>query len=306
MTWISDSVLGHLRRVSNEPDLSATKYRLVREVGHGGMATVYEAIDTELQREVAIKVSSALAASTELCQRLQREARFIARLEHPAIVPVHDLGVLPDGRVFYVMKLVRGQRLDEWVRGPRERRAVLSLFQRICEAVAFAHAHGILHRDLKPGNVMVGSFGDALVMDWGIASDLGAGPDGAEDGGVIGTRGYMSPEQTRGELGSLDQRTDVYALGAILRLLLTREGDRVPRPLASICAKATAGERADRYGSALELAEDVARFLDGEPVRAHRESVAERAARFASRNRVVLSLLGAYIVLRVVLVALAH
>jgi serine/threonine protein kinase len=304
--WLSDSVLGHLRRVSDEPDLSATKYRLVRELGRGGMGVVYEAVDTVLERSVAIKVSSSVPASAALCERLQQEARLVARLEHPAIVPVHDLGSLPDGRIFYVMKLVRGEPLDAWAREGRDRRALLRLFQRICEAVAFAHEHDVLHRDLKPENVMVGPFGEALVIDWGIAAELVAGATRDAEGSVIGTRGYMSPEQARGELGSLDSRADVYSLGAILGMLLSRHGHAVPRPLASIVAKATASERTHRYSSALEVADDVGRFLDAEPVRAHRESVAERAARFASRHRVVLSLLGAYLALRVLLLVLAR
>jgi eukaryotic-like serine/threonine-protein kinase len=298
-------VLGHLGRVSDEPDLSATKYELVRKLGRGGMGVVYEAVDTELQRGVAIKVSSSLPSSPELDERLRREARIVARLEHPGIVPVHDVGSLPDGRVFYVMKLVCGERLDAWARGRHERPAMLRLFQRICDAVAFAHARGVLHRDLKPENVMVGAFGEALVMDWGIAAELAASSSQDADGSAIGTRGYMSPEQARGEIVSLDERTDVYGLGAILRLLVSHAGP-VPKPLASICAKATAGDRANRYASAQELAEDVGRFLDAEPVRSHRESAAERAVRFVSRHRVVLSLLGAYVVLRLLLIGLSR
>jgi serine/threonine protein kinase len=304
--WISDSVLGHLRRVSDEPDLSATKYRLVRELGRGGMGVVYEAVDVELEREVALKVSAAPPAPGDLGERLRREARVVARLEHPAIVPVHDVGTLPDGRVFYVMKLVRGERLDVWARERRERRAVLRLFQRLCDAVAFAHARGVLHRDLKPANVMVGPFGEALVMDWGIATTPASGEPRDAEGAVMGTLGYMSPEQARGELASLDERADVYGLGAILTLLLSRENGPVPAPLASICAKATANERADRYSSAQRLAEDVARFLDGQAVEAHRESLPERVVRFASRHRVVLSLLVAYLVLRLLLIGLSR
>jgi serine/threonine protein kinase len=304
--WISDAVLGHLRRVSDEPDLSSTKYRLVRELGRGGMGIVYEAVDTQLEREVAIKVASSVSVSPLVFQRLQREARVIARLEHPAIVPVHDLGTLLDGRVFYVMKLVRGKRLDVWAGEKRDRRAVLRLFQRVCEAVAFAHAHGVLHRDLKPANLMVGPFGEALVMDWGTATMMAERSGRDAEGSVIGTPGYMSPEQARGELALLDERADVYGLGAILTWLSSRDGGVVPRPLSSICARATASERADRYASALELAEEVSRFLEAEPVHAHRESVAERAVRFASRHRGVLSLLAAYLVLRVLLISLTR
>jgi serine/threonine protein kinase len=283
--WLPDAVLEHLRAVGDEPDLSGTKYRLLRPLGRGGMGKVYVAQDTVLGREVALKVSSG--------GELQREALVLARLEHPGIVPVHDLRELPDGRVCYVMKLVRGERLDRWARGGHDRRVVLSLFQRVCDAVAFAHAQGVVHRDLKPENVMVGAFGEALVMDWGAARD--AGGDEAE-GPMVGTRGYMAPEQTLGS--DVDARADVYALGVLLRFLT---GESPAPPLASIHAKATAADRAERYPTALELADDVARFLDAAPVRAHRETLVERGARFTRRHGVILSLLGAYVAVRVLI-----
>jgi len=205
---------------------------------------------------------------------------------------VHDVGTLPDGRVFYAMKLVRGERLDAWAKEAHERRAVLALFQRVCEAVAFAHAHGVVHRDLKPGNVMVGAFGEALVLDWGIAAAERATPLAA------GTPGYMAPEQERGE--AVDARTDVYGLGGILTFLLRAGGD-VPSRLTSICAKATAEAPEARYASAGDLSDDVGRFLDALAVRAHREGILERGARFASRHRVVLSLLAAYLFVRLLI-----
>ena len=157
------------------------------------------------------------------------------RLEHPGIVPVHDAGVLPDGRPYYTMKRVQGRRLDEHVAnaGISDR---LRIFLRICDAVAFAHAHGVLHRDLKPSNVMVGPFGEVLVMDWGLSKLMAEdgqrnrGPGNPargvqrrrarehRTGSILGTPGYMAPEQRSGE--ALDQRADVYSLGAILRFLL--------------------------------------------------------------------------------------
>src|SRR5262249_1249018 len=140
----------HVGAVSDAPDVTGTKYVLVKELGRGGMAVVYAAQDAELGREVALKVST-LATSEELARRLRAEAQVIAGLEHPGIVPVHDVGVLPDGRAYYAMKLVRGERLDTW-REKQDRRAVLRVFVRICEAVAFAHSHGVIHRDLKPEN----------------------------------------------------------------------------------------------------------------------------------------------------------
>jgi serine/threonine protein kinase len=331
--WLPDAVLEHVRQVADEPDLSETKYRLGGALGSGGMGVVWAAEDTDLGREVAIKVASSVAGG-EPCERLRREARILARLEHPGIVPVHDVGTLPDGRTFYVMKRVRGERLDAWAsRGP-DRPAALRLFQRLCEAVAFAHAAGVIHRDLKPENVMVGAFGEALVMDWGIAKapapaapaapltvkeappprtpdalakTIPAGLDeaGTAAGTVMGTQGYMAPEQARGDLAAVDARADVYALGAVLSFLLTGHPPLAP-PLASICAKAMAPTPDDRYPTALELAADVGRFLDGEPVLAHREGPAARLARFASRHRVVLSLLVAYLLLRVLLIVFAR
>jgi serine/threonine protein kinase len=278
--WLSDDVLAHVRAVTEEPDLSGTKYTLGPVLGRGGMGVVYAARDAELDREVALKVCATSASP---------EAKVLARLEHPGIVPVHDVGVLPDGRTFYVMKLVRGERLDRWLAGARELPAALRVFQRVCEAVAFAHAHGVIHRDLKPENVMIGAFGEALVMDWGLATHAEA-PDGA----VVGTRLFMAPEQARGE--RVDARADIYALGAILRQIAGANA-----PLASIAAKAAAEAPSDRYDTALLLADDVGRWLDGQPVHAHAETLLERAGRVASRHRVLLTLFGVYLVVRVVL-----
>ena len=143
------------------------------------MGVVYSARDRELDRQVALKVLATAVADAESTDRLRREARIIAGLEHPGIVPVHDVGSLPDGRVFYAMKLVSGQRLDAFLGGGRPLPEKLRVFLRVCEPVAFAHAHGVIHRDLKPENVMVGPFGEVLVMDWGVAKRL-------EDGDAVG------------------------------------------------------------------------------------------------------------------------
>jgi len=289
-TWISDTVLAHVERVTEEPDLSATRYELVELIGRGGMGSVWLAKDRELDREVAVKVTSG---------ELPSEAKVMAQLEHPGIVPVHETGTLSDGRVYCVMKRVRGERLDVWA-AKVDLKARLRLFQRVCEAVAFAHARGVLHRDLKPENVMVGEFGEALVMDWGLARVPGA---------MAGTPSYMAPEAARGEPAT--KATDVYGLGALLYALV---GGRAPGPpavappplegppaVAAICAKAMAARASDRYESPTALAEDVGRFLEQERVTAYREPLLERAARFASRNAVVLSLLSAYLLLRLVL-----
>ena len=355
--YLGDRVIEHLREVTDLPDLTGTKYELVRRLDRGGMGIVYLVRDTELDREVALKVMSwdddgaTPTPSAPLAARMIREAQHIARLEHPNIVPVHDVGRLADGRVYYAMKLVRGKRLDEWLRENPPRASALRLFLKVCDAVAFAHAQGVIHRDLKPQNVMVGAFGEALVMDWGLAKALRAGeradrtepaiseadalratvrdaahpakpPDVARaglpvggaavadstqpalpstaHGVVIGTPAYMAPEQARGDVDRIDERADVYSLGAILRFLTNGGAGSVPRPLASICVKALAAEPAARYASVRALAADIDSFLDGQPVTAHRESFVERTVRILSHHRAIALLVVAYLIMRIV------
>ena len=169
MKWLSDDRLNHLRSIVGNPDFSSTKYTFVKELGRGGMGTVYLAEDTELDRLVAIKVLNTPEVTDDLRNRMIREAQIIARLEHPGIVPVHDVGTLPDGRIYYAMKFVRGSRLDEYAAQGASLRDLTAEVQAVCDAVAFAHAHGVIHRDLKPQNIMIGSFGEVLVLDWGVA-----------------------------------------------------------------------------------------------------------------------------------------
>jgi eukaryotic-like serine/threonine-protein kinase len=289
MTFLPDAVLDRLAHDIDAPDLGATKYELGPLLGRGGMGAVYSARDRELDREVAIKVSLDDEEGT-LAARLREEARVLAGLEHASIVPVHDVGELSDGRVFYVMKRVRGERLD----GREGARGTVRVFQRICEAIAFAHEHGIVHRDLKPSNVMVGAFGEVWVMDWGLAARAGT-KDAA-----LGTVPFAAPEQIEGQ--AVDARADVFSLGVLLGALLPPDA---PKPLLSIVRRASAARADDRYPSAAELAADVARFLDGEPVSAHRETALERTARFARNNAVVLSLFGVYVLVRI-LIAVAR
>jgi serine/threonine protein kinase len=309
MTWLSDDAVANLRTVADEPDFSDTRYRLVRELARGGMGVVYEAEDVELQRHVAIKVLATELASPLAAERMRAEARVIARLEHPGIVPLHDAGTLPDGRVFYVMKLVRGRdagaarraRAGTPVGVPAASPAgsnlqTLRIFLRVCEAVAFAHARGVIHCDLKPSNVMIGEFGEVLVMDWGVAKLIGD-----RVSAVAGTRDFMPPEQERGE--PLDATADVFALGATLRALLEPP---LPRRLAAIVAKATATLPSARYVSANELAADVARFIDGEPVAAYRESVLERFGRWLERNRALVAVIVGYLVMRALVLLIFH
>ena len=315
MRWLSDRTVAHLRRVAEWPDLASTKYRLLGELGHGGMSTVYLAEDVMLGRKVALKVVATALSAPEAAERMLREARILAGLEHPGIVPVHDAGALPDGRVFCAMKRVDGKRLDELAPTlPLAER--LRIFQRICEAAAFAHARGVVHRDLKPENVMVGPFGEVLVMDWGVAKILaepaGDGSETAEtvppraafstpEGTVVGTPAYMAPEQADGSVDRTGPRADIFALGAILRFLL-RAGPAIPRPLETVARKAMAASPEDRYQGAEALSAEVARFLDGRRVLAHSEGVGERAQRLFTRYRAPILLILAYLVARAVLI----
>jgi serine/threonine protein kinase len=342
MRHLSDKALTRLRHGAELPDLSGTRYRLIEPVARGGMGVVYAAEDERLQRRVALKVLEVPGSEGDLANRLMREAQVLARLEHPGIVPVHDAGMLADGRVFYAMKFVEGRRLDQHLESLASVPDRLQIFLRICDAVSFAHARGVLHRDLKPANVMVGPFGEVLVMDWGLAKiltdarpheptklepamleptrleptrpeatdsdavtlDYSANREGAAvstasvipapsnslntgHGSVLGTPGYMSPEQSRGEIELVDARSDIFSLGALLRYLLSEKllsSSRLDRSLEAICTKACAPEREARYG----------------------ESIFEKSARFYRRYRFFILLIGAYLLMRVIFVLLVR
>jgi serine/threonine protein kinase len=260
---LSDSVVQHLREVVDLPDLSGTRYVLEEEIGRGGLGVVYAARDTQLDRRVALKAMDAAWAG---------EARLIARLEHPGIVPVYETGSLPDGRVFYTMKLVAGLRADHYAAGNPPLGERLRVVQRVGEALAYAHSCGVLHRDLKPQNVMVGRFGEVYVMDWGVE-------------GVAGTPAFRAPETT------LDERSDVYALGALIRFLLP---GNAPPALAAIAAKAMSENPRERYDGVAAVLHEIERFQDGLAVEAYEESPWQRVRRFAKRNEVLLWLLAAY------------
>ena len=268
------------------------------------MGTVYEAHDAVLDRPVALKVLTLPESDPAEAARMLNEARVMARLEHPGIVPVHDAGTFSDGRVYCAMKLVRGERLDRWAdsRGLSER---LRAFQKVCETVAFAHARGVLHRDLKPENVMIGEFGEVLVLDWGVARR--AGQPWEPEGTVLGTRAFMAPEQAAGRTAQLDERVDVHALGVILSRLAGPEApDGVPPALRSVAAKASAPDPGKRYPDALAIAADVERFLSGGVPAAHRESWLERLERFGARHRTAILLVVAYVLMRALFILVFH
>jgi eukaryotic-like serine/threonine-protein kinase len=335
MKFISDKALERLRNADDTPKFEGTRYALVRSVARGGMGVVYEALDEKLGRRVALKVLDAPEQDGELERRLIREAQVLARLEHPGIVPVHDVGTLPDGRVFYAMKFVQGQRLDEHMQAMPSVPDRLRLFLRICDAVAFSHARGVLHRDLKPANIMIGPFGEVLVLDWGLAKILReprnansendpegtvlGSPATARDsavtgqGAVMGTPGYMSPEQARGDNAGLDERSDIFSLGAVLRFLSTEILHEPSEPvvtmskaLDAISTKALAEAPESRYAAVTELAADVSRYLDGLPVTARKETLLDRTARFYRRHTVAILLIAAYLLMRVVLLLVSR
>ncbi|MCE9583014.1 MAG: SUMF1/EgtB/PvdO family nonheme iron enzyme [Planctomycetes bacterium] len=242
-----------LRQVNRETDMAPVppapsaenRYQLGREIGRGGLGRVVEAIDTRFGREVAVKlVLSELPL--ELSTRFTREARLTAILEHPNIVPVHDFGSMAaeTGELFLCMKRIRGRDLahvlsalakgNAAARAEWSRVRLLGAFQGICLGVAYAHSKGVIHRDLKPSNVMIGDFGEVLIVDWGLAKEMGTAdaeaggkrpaaevaPELTMDGDILGTPAYMSPEQAGGRASDLDARSDIFALGAILYEML--------------------------------------------------------------------------------------
>jgi eukaryotic-like serine/threonine-protein kinase len=276
------------------------RYRLGSRLGAGGMGEVLLATDQQIGRDVAIKRMR--VSSAELEARFLREARIQGRLEHPAIVPVHELATDAEGRPFFVMKRVTGTTLaDILAEGvkPAQRQKLLRSFAEVCLAVEFAHSKGIVHRDLKPANIMLGDFGEVYVLDWGIARVLAdtqddvavpiqAGPDATQVGAVLGTLGYMSPEQLRGQ--AIDARSDVFALGCILfeiiggQPLLPRTYDALEEAfstvvrrassrarlrdmapeLVALCIEATRLEVDQRLQTARVLGAGVEKFLDGD------------------------------------------
>ena len=260
---VSDSVIDHLRRVVPLPDLAGTRYQLESEIGRGGLGVVYAARDRDLDRRVALKI---------LEVPVEGEAQVIARLEHPAIVPIYETGTLNDGRSFYAMKLVTGARLDHYVHSEHKLGERLRIIRRVGEALAYAHSKAVIHRDLKPQNVMVGEFGEVYVMDWGVEA-------------VAGTPGFRAPEST------LDSQSDIYSLGTLLEFLIPPS---MSAAVAAIAAKASHQDPRQRYVSASAFLADIDRFEQGLAVEAWSEPVWHRLQRFASRNAVLLWLLAAY------------
>jgi serine/threonine protein kinase len=234
-TWL-DARGSPSRGGADEQREGASRYEIRRLLGRGGSGEVRAAWDSHLKREIAFKVLLQRDPETEA--RFESEAQVTAQLEHPNIVPVHDFGQLGAGAPYLSMKRVKGRSLFELVEaGELSLDQRLDVFRKVCDAVAFAHSKGILHRDLKSLNVMVGAFGEVLLMDWGLARPMGSQDPRSSapvkldryeqqtyltrEGAVAGTPAYMSPEQAAGQVIELDERSDIYSLGAILHELLT-------------------------------------------------------------------------------------
>jgi serine/threonine protein kinase len=353
----------------NRQGKKGQRYTIEGEMARGGMGAVLRAVDCDLRREVAIKY---LLDQTNPDKKLRfiEEAQITGQLEHPNIVPIHELGVDAKKRLFFSMKMVKGrslaQVLDEVRQDPKAAEKdyslarLLNVFVSICNGLAYAHSRGVVHRDLKPANIMIGDFGEVYVMDWGLAKVLASGgtepagdgslmataasagsvpplpsaitsshpsskvdtsrepeADLTQEGSVLGTPVYMPPEQATGQVHAIDQRSDVYALGAILYEILTlqppidRAGGHmailirvvegaivppeqrrsrgrkagIPRELSAIAMKALATLREDRYPTVEELRRDVERFQDGRSVSAKEDTARELMWKFVKRNK---------------------
>ncbi|MHC4777455.1 MAG: protein kinase domain-containing protein [Planctomycetota bacterium] len=314
------------------------RYAILEEIARGGMGAILKLVDKDIRRPVAMKVILG-EGDLDSIERFVEEAQVTGQLEHPNIVPVHELGLNHEGRVYFTMKLVKGDALESIVDrlAEKDRATVqdfpltrlLQVFLKVCEAVAFAHDKGVIHRDLKPDNIMVGNFGEVLVMDWGLAKVLGreetrgstdVQTDRAEEedvartveGDVMGTPAYMPPEQADGQIDEIDEQSDVFALGGVLYKMLCYEaphsgetlanvmlkavegrvkppGKRtpsaaVPPELDSICMKALAGKKGERYPSVEALISDVQAYLDHRLVSAHAYTPFARFLRFIQRH----------------------
>ena len=312
--WIAEAALAASAH-------DAPGYRIGGELARGAMGRIVVAEDLRLGREVVLK--QLIEPSPALRARFEREVTITARLQHPGIVPVYQAGTLSDGEPFYAMRRVHGRALDVVIAEATTPAARLALVPRVLaaiEAVAYAHSRGVVHRDLKPHNILVGEFGEVVVVDWGLAKELGAEHDGpgsgdardpmlTSDGAILGTPAYMAPEQASG--GTTDARSDVYALGAVLyhalagtpphtgasltaALAVARSGaitplgdvaPGVPADLVAITQRALASEPSARYRDAGELAADLREFLAGRLVSAHAYTRWQLVRRWIARHR---------------------
>lgn len=321
--------LDNIHTVTEE---SPNRYFKIKDIGAGGIGKVCLVYDSHTGRNIAIKellinndTKAYNSTITPNEARFLREARLTAQLEHPSIIPVYEIGRKPDNSIYYTMKFVKGRTLSDIIRSCNnlnERLKYLSHFLNLCNAIAYAHSKGVIHRDIKPQNVMIGEFGETVVLDWGLAKirgtadlenekftnqmrllmDAAAGKTVA--GEVMGTPQYMSPEQAWGDINNIDEKSDIYSLGAVLYEILTGfppfEGDspfdiikdvrnysrgikklrpvkeeepECPDELAAIAEKALSADRNRRYHSVVDLIDDVEAYIAGRKVSGHRYSI---------------------------------
>src|SRR6184192_2804286 len=308
-----DDLLGELD--VRDADWRIGNYQILEEIGRGGMGVIYRARQRHSRRIVALKrILSYHADSQETLARFRREAQAAASLDHPNILPIYEVSECDDGLPFFSMKFAGGGSLLEAAPALRgEPRRAVALMAKVVRAVQHAHAQGILHRDLKPGNVLLDGRGEPLVSDFGLAKWLDTSSHLTRTLTIFGTPGYIAPEQVNGSSGKLGPTADVYSLGAILFDLFTghppflgehalaviqqASGEPAPklrslvstvdRDLETICGKCLEREPRARYRSAGELAEDLERWLDGRPISARRVQMPARIWRWSKRNPII-------------------
>lgn len=325
---------------------SNQRYKFIRSIGFGGMKAVLLVLDTDTGREVAMAMMPDFRERPAAdLTRFVREARLTARLEHPNIVPVHDIGMDLSGAPFFTMKYLRGRSLATFLRQIRRNEPdavkeytvdrLIQIYTRVCNATVFAHSQKILHLDIKPDNVNLGNFGEVLLLDWGLAMvmpepdpEIAIRPSARTS--AKGTPGFMAPEQAAGDIRKFDERTDIYALGALLYTMLTLQcplagkpvdemlqltvrgeipppsevapNRPIPAALEAICRKAMELAPENRYQSVAELRADIQAFGAGFATEAEHASPLRRTALFINRNlletimAVIIAMLGAAVI----------